>query len=86
MDLIVLGIRFHGAVGPVWKIDPSQTTVGATARIGTTLKYRLNRNTGPSLRIQLGGDYLLRQFNPTVEIQLGFDLAVRIKPPSGVDD
>ena len=86
MDLIVLGIRFYGGVGPMWFINETETKIGATAQLGAAIKYRLNKNIGPTLRLTVGADYLDGEVNPTGQIQLGFDFSTRIKPPSGIND
>ena len=86
MDLIVLGLRFYGGVGPLWYVTENETQLGATFRMGTAVKYRLNKNIGPTLRISMGADYVNGEINPIGQIQLGFDFSTRIKPPSGVND
>ena len=86
MDLIAIAVRFHGGLGPLLAIRDEHTAIGATLRAGASVKYRLNRNIGPELRIQIGADYLDGQLNPRAEVQLGFDLSLRIKPPAGVND
>ena len=84
MDLIVLGVRFYGGVGPPWHVTDSQTQIGATLQVGAAVKYRLNKNIGPILRLSVGANYLDGEINPTGQVQLGFDFSTRIKPPSRV--
>lgn len=84
-DLIALSLRFHGDVGPTWAFRNSGSSIGAMARVGATVKYRRNKNMGPTLTLQLGGDYMNNEFNPRGEILLGFDFAFRINPPSSVE-
>ena len=87
MDLIAVGIRVYGGLGPTLDWDDDQTmTVGGTAHVGAALKYRVNKNLGPLLSIQGGCDYINGTLNPRLELRLGVDFSARIRPPSSVED
>lgn len=85
MDLIAIGIRIYGGLGPLLEWTDAGQSTGGTAHIGTTLKYRVNKNLGPTLSIQGGCDYLDGSINPRLEFRLGLDFSARIRPPSSVE-
>jgi hypothetical protein len=78
MDLIVLGLRYFVSGGPALYFRESSTTLGGQARVGTTLKYRMNKNVGPTLTFQAGIDIEDARPLPAGEIMLGFDFSGRL--------
>jgi len=86
MDLIAIGIRIYGGLGPLLEWNETHQSVGVTAHMGATVKYRVNKNLGPMLSIQGGCDILDGAINPRLEFRLGLDFSARIRPPSSVDN
>lgn len=71
VDLLVIGYRWRVLAGPEWDGD----AVGASARLGGTLKVRPNRYIGPTLDAEIGAAYIGGKVSPRGLIGIGVEVA-----------